>query len=700
MKDISTAVKFLKGVGPARAKVFKQLGVSTIEDLFYLFPRRYEDRKNFLPISQVNENANFTIKGKILSSKAHQSWKRRNFSLTSAVVEDDSGKIEAVWFNQRFLADILKPGVEVILYGFVTSYKGKLQFNSPEFEVVSADEEEASLSVGRIVPIYPSSRLLSQRQLRRLVKLSLDEFIPSVKDFIPFDLRNQLKLPNLAKALVNIHFPQDSQSLSEAYKRLAFDECFLYQIPILLRKARQKSRKALSLACDGVLAREVRENLKFKLTSSQVSVLEEINRDLAKPVSMQRLLEGDVGCGKTIVAFLASLSAIEKGLQVCLMVPTEIIANQHFRVLSRISKCIEKNIKIAVLTSSLTPLEKNKIYKKVKSGEINFIIGTHALLSENLQFKSLGLVIIDEQHKFGVEQRAKISKKTLQATPGIWPHVLIMTATPIPRTLAMTIYGDLDVSIIKDLPIGRQPVETLNFSREQANAAYEFLKKIVLEGKQAYIIYPIIEESLVLDLKAAKAMFTQLKAKTFKDFNLALIHSRVDSREQEKIMQGFCNGDIDILVATSILEVGVDVANASCILIEEADRFGLSTLHQLRGRVGRSSEKSYCLVVSSPKTEDATKRIKAITALSDGFKIAEADLRIRGPGEFFGSQQHGLSDLKIVDPIRQMHILKNARNEALRLLNKDPELKEHQHENLRDTLKRKYPGFETLMLTA
>jgi len=288
----------------------------------------------------------------------------------------------------------------------------------------------------------------------------------------------------------------------------------------------------------------------------------------------------------------------------------------------------------------------------------------------------------------------------LQATPGIWPHVLIMTATPIPRTLAMTIYGDLDVSIIKDLPVGRQPVETLNFSQEQANEAYEFLKKIVLEGKQAYIIYPIIEESLSLDLKAAKAMFTQLKAKTFKDFNLALIHSRVDSRTQEKIMQGFCNADIDILVATSILEVGVDVANASCILIEEADRFGLSTLHQLRGRVGRSTNKSYCLVVSSPKTEDATKRIKAITALSDGFKIAEADLRIRGPGEFFGSQQHGLSDLKIVDPIRQMHILKNARNEALRLLNKDPELKEHQHENLRDTLKRKYPGFETLMLTA
>lgn len=701
MKDIATPVKFLKGVGPSRAKAFKELGVETIEDLFYYLPRRYEDRKNFTPISQVSENANFTVRAKVLSSHLHVSWKRRGFQIVTATVVDSSGKINITWFNQRYIVDTLKPGTDVIIYGLVTNYKGKLQFNSPEFEVVSDLESDAdSLSVGRITPIYSTARLLSQRQIRMLIKHSLDEFIPYLKDFLPFDLRSRLNLSNLAQAIRNIHFPQDSTSLDSALKRLSFDDCFLYQLLMLLRKSNQKQRQAVALSPCGVLLKKVLSNLKFSLTASQESVLGEILKDLAKPVVMQRLLQGDVGSGKTIVAFLASLSAIESGLQVCLMVPTEIIAKQHARVLSRISECIEKDLKIAVLTSSLGEKEKQILYTRVKNGDINFIIGTHALLSQKLQFKRLGLAIIDEQHKFGVEQRAKISQKSYGPNQGSWAHILIMTATPIPRTLAMTIFADLDISVLKELPPGRQPVKTLEFSQEDVTKAYEFLKTIVSKRQQAYIIYPIIEESEVLDLKAAKAMYLELKRTYFKDFNVALIHSRVDEKEQDRIMDEFYSGRIDILIATSILEVGVDVANASCILIEEAGRFGLSTLHQLRGRVGRSTQESFCLVVASARTQEGRKRLEAIVSISDGFKIAEADLRIRGPGEFFGRLQHGISDLRIVDPLRQMHILKDARIQAINLLAKDPGLKLHQNSLLRDALKNRYPGFDKLMITA
>ncbi len=704
MRDVNSPTKFLKGVGPARAKSLQRLGVQTVEDLLYFFPRRYEERKQFSSIAKLQEKSSSTIKAEIVSLHSHSSFKRRNFHIISATVADDSGKIEVVWFNQRFLLNVLKEGQELILYGEVASYKGKLQLSSPEFEIIEEEKDPAdNINVGRIVPIYSLPYNLSQRQIRKIIKNTLDEFIPSFKDFLPYGLRNRLNLLNLAKSLINIHFPQNFPVLDEAYRRLSFDDCFLYQIPILLKKVITKQRKAFSLQSSQERLNEIFNGLQFKLTSSQIKVLEEIRNDLAKPVPMQRLLQGDVGSGKTIVAFLASLIAAEAGSQVAFMVPTEIIAKQHIRNIKYQILNIKNKIspiKVALLTSSTKKDKKTKIYRAIKEGKIDLLIGTHALLSEGLVFKKLGLIIIDEQHKFGVEQRAQLSRKSQIKEEEFLPHCLIMTATPIPRTLAMTIYGDLDVSVINEMPAGRQSVTTLTYPPEEAVNAYEFLKKIVSDKKQGYIIYPLIEESEAMDLKAAEASFKELKQTHFKDFKIALIHSRIDEAEQDRIMDDFYKRKIDILVATSILEVGVDAPSAACILIEEADRFGLSTLHQLRGRVGRSTDPGYCLVVGSGRTEEGRKRIQAIMSISDGFKIAEADLRIRGPGQFFGRQQHGLSDLRIVDPLRQMHILKSAREEAMRLLALDPDLKSDQNSHLKEVLKKRFPGFETLMMTA
>jgi ATP-dependent DNA helicase RecG len=700
MNDLSSPVKFLKGVGPARAKSLQALSIQTVEDLLYYFPRRYEDRKNLISISQIQENTTCTVKARVSAISNQSSWKRRNFSIVRITVSDDTGNIEVVWFNQPYLAKVFQPDQELVLYGSVTRYKGKLQFNAPEFEILDSQEKaQDNLNVGRIVPIYSVSRLLSQRQLRLLIKQALDKCISSLGDYLPYDLRSRLKLFNLAKSLINIHFPQDEAFFNEAYRRLCFDDCFLCQIPILMRKHRRKERPAIALVPAGRLYQEVIKALPFQLTASQQQVLEQIKNDLSKPVPMQRLLQGDVGSGKTVVALLAGLIAIEAGVQVALMVPTEIIAKQHLRVLQKMTKGFRSQVHIGLLSGSLTLAQKQSLYKKVKKGHVNLVIGTHALLSEGLQFKSLGLVVIDEQHKFGVEQRARISQKTHTEQGDFWPHCLIMTATPIPRTLAMTIYGDLDISVLTEFPPERKPVKTMLFSQGSVEEAYEFLKNIIREKRQGFIVYPLIEESQHLDLKAAMKMFEELKTNYFKDFNLGLIHSRVKEKGQDRIMHDFASGKIDILVATSILEVGVDVAKADCMLIEEADRFGLATLHQLRGRVGRSSAQGYCLIVSSASSEEAKKRINAITSLSDGFKIAEADLKIRGPGQFLGSLQHGLSDLKIADPLRQMHILKNAREEAIRLLTQDPRLELQQHSALAACLKRRYPGFETLVMT-
>ncbi|MDD2679294.1 MAG: ATP-dependent DNA helicase RecG [Candidatus Omnitrophica bacterium] len=678
----ATPIQYLKGIGPKRAKVFSQAGINTVEDLLYYFPRRYEDRTNFVPVSGLKLGEIQTIKAKVLSLGQHDSWRRRSFNITEVAVGDNTGKVSCVWFNQPYLKSYFKPGTEVILYGKVELYGSKLQMSNPEFEIIS-DEDDVGYSLGRLVPVYSLPEGLTQRSLRRLIKNVLDKYLVRISDALPYDIRQRNNLLNLAKSLLNIHFPESPDLQKEAYTRLSFEEFFLFQLPIILRKLKRKEKKGIAHKIDGELLKGFISRLPFQFTAAQEKVIAEIKADMASNRPMQRLLQGDVGSGKTVVAVAASLMAIQGGYQVAFMVPTEILAWQHFAKLKS-----EKQLNLKLLTSSLAQKEKEKIYREIKTGKIDLVIGTHALLEENVQFKNLGLVIIDEQHKFGVGQRALLPAK------GVNPDILIMTATPIPRTLAITLYGDLDVSIINELPPGRQAIKTVLFEQAKRTEAYQLAKQELKLKRQVYIIYPVIEESYALDISGAKKMYAELKAGEFKDFRLGLIHGRLKQEEQDEVMLKFKSGKIDVLISTTVLEVGIDIANATCMIIEHAERFGLSQLHQLRGRVGRGSAASVCCLISDAQTNEAKARLAALVRHSDGFKIAEEDLRIRGPGEFFGREQHGLSELKIANPLTQMQLLKRAREEAVRLLKFDTRLESRQNILLKEKMLRRFPGYE------
>jgi len=697
-----TPIRYVKGIGPKRAKDLASSGINTVSDLLYYFPRRYEDRTNFVPISKLKPGETQTIKAKVLALGQHDSWRKRTFNITEVSVADATARVTCVWFNQPYLKQYLKPETEVILYGKVEVYGSRLQMSNPEFEIIS-DQADAGLSVGRLVPVYSLPAGFSQRTLRRLIKNTLDEYLPKINECLPYDLRQRNNLLNLAKALLNIHFPESLSLQKEAYTRLSFEEFFLFQLPLVLRKLKRKEKTGISHKVDGKLTLDFISSLPFKLTVAQEKVIAEIKSDLALPRPMQRLLQGDVGSGKTVVATIASLMAMQGGYQAAFMVPTEILAWQHFEKiksqLSAISYQLSApgskphQVNISLLISSLNKKAKDKIYQDIQEGKIDLIIGTHALLEENVQFKNLGLVVIDEQHKFGVGQRALLPAK------GINPDVLIMTATPIPRTLAITLYGDLDVSIINELPAGRLPVKTLLFRQADRRDAYVLAKEELKLARQVYIIYPVIDESYALDISGAKKMFAELKSGEFKDFKVGLIHGRLKQEEQDEVMSGFKSAEIKVLVSTTVLEVGIDIPNAACMIIEHAERFGLSQLHQLRGRVGRGSAASICALVSDCQTEEAKARLSALVKFNDGFKIAEEDLRIRGPGEFFGSQQHGLSGLKIANPLTQMQLLKRAREEAVRLLNVDLRLENRQNILLKEKLLQRFPDYEKLMVT-
>lgn len=693
-KPLSTSIQYLKGIGPKRAGLFSSLGIKTIEDLFYYFPRRYEDRTNFLPIAKLLQGQVYTIKARVLASKERTSFKRRGFSIVEAVVSDDSGSISCVWFNQPYLKEYFKPGQELILYGKVDVYSGRLQMNAPEFELVSGESDE-SLSTGRIVPVYTTPKGVTQRAMRQVIKQALDSYISKLSDFLSFELRSKNNLCNLAKALSNIHFPETTALQMQAYQRLSFDEFFFFQLPLAIRKSRKKEEQGIAHKIDSQLLDYFIGLLPFELTLAQKMVVKEIMADMARPVPMQRLLQGDVGCGKTVVAVVAAMTAIQSGYQAAFMVPTEILAKQHYdKIKNQVSglRIKGKGLSIGLITSSVSKKEKDVLCQAIAEGEIDLIIGTHALLEEGIKFKNLSLVVIDEQHKFGVGQRALLPDK------GINPDVLIMTATPIPRTLAITLYGDLDVSVINQLPAGRLPIKTLLFDKQDINQAYGIVKECLHKAQQAYIIYPVIEESYALDMDGAKKMYEYLRGNQFKEFKIALIHGRLRQSEQDEIMLKFKNRELDVLVATTVLEVGIDIANATCMMIENAERFGLAQLHQLRGRVGRGSLESFCLLVAQAQTEDSRARLNAMVKYSDGFRIAEEDLKIRGPGEFFGRRQHGLSELKIANPLTQMQLLKKARDEALSLVASDPRLEGKQHAVLKDELLQRFPEYEKLII--
>jgi len=732
MKKINEIpISYLKGIGPKKAKSFSDVGIHNIEDMLYYFPRRYEDRTKFISISQIKEGEHQTIKAVVLAKGEKQSWKKRGFKILEVAVGDDTGKIFCVWFNQSYLKEYFKIGETVILFGKIERYAGRLQMNSPEFEIVSKAKDETvpsslqgsepqeargeSLDIGRIVPVYSLPQGSSQRHFRKIIKTALDEYLLKVCDNLPYDIRARNNLLNLAQSLTHIHFPDDLDKHKQAYKRLAFEEFLMFQLPLVLRKIKKKEKKGIAHKGEGAWIESFISGLPFKFTDSQEKVIREIKQDMARPQAMQRLLQGDVGSGKTVVATVAAMIAIQGGYQVAFMVPTEVLANQHYiKISSEVSRdsatCEAgsrqlsdsrtgkvqssefRQVKVGLLTSSANKKAREKIYQDIKEGDVDLIIGTHALLEEDVQFKNLGLVIIDEQHKFGVGQRALLPKK------GTNPDILIMTATPIPRTLAITLYGDLDISIINELPPGRLPIKTLHLRENDRVKAYETARNELRQARQVYIIYPVIEESYALDIAGAKKMYAQLKSGALKEFNLGLLHGKLKQKEQDEIMQKFKNKELDALISTTVLEVGIDIPNATCMIVEHAQRFGLSQLHQLRGRVGRGVHESFCILVSDAAGIEAKKRIEAMVLFNDGFKIAEQDLKIRGPGEFFGCRQHGLTELKIGNPLTQMQLLKKAREEAIRLLNTDPRLESRQNACLKERLLQRFPEYEKLML--
>jgi ATP-dependent DNA helicase RecG len=712
-------VRYLKGIGPKRAQTLGKLGIHTAQDLLYYFPRRYEDRANLIPISQLREGVVQTIKGRVLAKGQRISLRRRSFSILQIAFGDDSGSISVVWFNQPYLANYFKSGTEALLYGKVERYAGRLQMSSPEFEIIAAGEDEdgqdEALHVGRITPVYPLPEGMSQRLLRRIIKRVLDDSGGGPPDFLPLDILARHNLLCLRKSLLNIHFPESLQLQSQAWRRLCFDEFFLFSLPLALRKLKKKERRGLAHTVKGELLDCFMAGLPFRLTAGQEAVVREISADMASHQPMQRLLQGDVGSGKTIVATIAAIIAVQGGFQAAMMVPTEILAKQHFeKISSQLSppeadppsaeavssggvfalggSYQQKKIKIGLLTGSLDKKEKDLILRKIEKGEIDLVIGTHALLEETVRFKNLGLVVIDEQHKFGVGQRALL--------PGKGPacDVLIMTATPIPRTLAITLYADLDISVIRELPGGRKPVATLHFTGQDKDKAYILAKEQLRLGCQAFIVYPVIEESYALDIAGAKKMYAQLKSGVFKDYRLGLIHGKLKQSEQDAVMEKFRQKKLDVLVATTVLEVGIDIPNATCMIVEHAQRFGLSQLHQLRGRIGRGTQQSYCILISSEESEKVTRRLEAMVKYSDGFRIAEEDLKIRGPGEFFGERQHGLSEFKIANPLTQLQLLKSAREEAVRLVGTDAHLALRQNALLKERLLRQFPEYEKLMV--
>ncbi|MFC1621160.1 ATP-dependent DNA helicase RecG [Candidatus Omnitrophota bacterium] len=675
MKDLSISARYVKGVGPSKLKLLNRLGIETIEDLIYCLPRRYEDRSKIKKISEAKSGKFETIKVKVLAFGDRTT--RRGLNIFKMAVGDSTGALHATWFNQPYMKDRFEVGQELILHGKVE----KPQINNPEYEILKGTKED-SIHMGRIVPIYPLTGSLNQRWFRDVLKFTVDEYGGNAIDMLPYDVRRRNDLMLLKGALENAHFPVSEIVLKKAKKRLVFDEFLLLQAGIAMKRASVKIDLAgCAHKLDGDLIGKFKECLPFEFTKSQAKVIGEIEEDMKNPKPMNRLLQGDVGSGKTIVALCALILTVQNGYQGALMVPTEILAGQHYKNISSLLRGL--GVKMVLLSGDLKTEERDRRKHMIETGEVDIIIGTHALIQQGVRFKRLGLAVIDEQHKFGVSQRALLKSKSVN------PDILVMTATPIPRTLSLTVYGDLDVSIIDELPPGRGETKTLYFEEKNRERSYKIAEEQAALGRQVYVVYPIIEESKTLDLRAAKKMHAQLSER-FSKLSVGLLHGRMKSVDKEKIMNDFRDKRIDILVSTIVIEVGVDIPNASTMIIEHAERFGLSQLHQLRGRIGRGKYISYCILVSDPKNDDAKSRIKVMLETQDGFKIAEKDLEIRGPGEFFGTRQHGLPELKIGNIIRDRDILELARKEAFEIIKKDRFLRRPENRYIRVNLKKKF----------
>jgi ATP-dependent DNA helicase RecG len=663
---LATRLQFLKGVGPRRAADLERAGLVTIEDLLYRFPLRYEDRSRLQPISSLKPGQPASVAGRIIACGL-RSTRRPGFKIFEAAVDDGSGSLRAAWLNQPFLKDIFARGQHVVLYGVVEMRgSASLQITNPQYEILD-DEDGETIHTGRIVPVYEKTGTVTPKMQRRLVWDALQRVPTDLPDPLPEEIRLRLGMPSRYAALYATHFPPEDARIgalnafaTPAQRRLIFEEAFLFQMGVLARRqVAAAEHKPLVVRVDDRIRDSARAVLPFRLTGGQKQSLKEIVDDMQRERPMNRLLQGDVGVGKTIVALLAALVAMENGLQVAFMAPTEILAEQHFANISRLLQ--PSRFRVALLTGSTASAARREQLAEVAAGSIHLVVGTHALVQGDVAFRQLGLVVIDEQHRFGVLQRATLRAK------GLHPDVLVMTATPIPRTLALTVYGDLDVSMIRELPAGRLPVRTVAKPESRRDEVYAFVRDQLDGGRQVYVIYPLVEESAKVDLKAATEMADHLAQEIFPHHRIGLLHGRMKADAKDRVMKAFAGGELQILVSTTVVEVGVDVSNASVMIVEHAERFGLSQLHQLRGRVGRDAYQSSCfLLYQSPLTDEARERLKAMTETTDGFEIAERDLTLRGPGDFFGTRQAGVPTFRMVDLVRDRELLDLAQREASR----------------------------------
>jgi ATP-dependent DNA helicase RecG len=669
--SLTTEVRMVKGVGPQRAELLAKRGIHTLEDLLNYLPFRYEDRTHFSNVKAVRPNGIYTLRARVMSGQAVRSMRGRD-AIFHLLVQDDTGSLPCKFFHGGYLEGRLKPGQLLILHGKAEIDKlrpARLEMINPHIELSS--EEMDSTETGRIVPIYEAVGTFGSRAIRRAVYAALQLFDPSMPDVLPDALRLRMGYPTRRDALLETHFPAPGESIdalnvfrSPAQQRLIFEELFLYQLSLALdRKATQKENAIPFRLREDSVRMALKRILPFKPTAAQKRVLAEIAADLEKATPMQRLLQGDVGSGKTIIALQAAVIAIENGMQAALMAPTEILAVQHYLSARRILS--HAGYRVELLISGLKATEKAAALAAIRSGAAQLVVGTHALIEENVEFARLGFAAIDEQHRFGVLQRKRLMDKA--AAHGHAPHVLVLTATPIPRTLSLTLYGDLDVSVLDELPPGRTPIATRMTSEPHLPGVWDFLRREVQTGHQGYIVYPVIEESK-LELKAAMEEYRRLSTEAFPKLKLGLLHGRLSSEEKEEVMRQFRNNEVQILVATTVVEVGVDVPNATVMVIEHAERFGLSQLHQLRGRIGRGAANSHCILVAPRHmSEDSRARLETMVRTSNGFEIAETDLQLRGPGEFFGTRQSGDMGFHIANPLRDRDLLELARREALSL---------------------------------
>jgi ATP-dependent DNA helicase RecG len=673
-------VQYLKGVGPARAAALARLGIATVEDLLLHVPRRLDDRTRLLPLRDLPHGQESTVEATVAAVSEFRP--RRGLTVTKAALTDGSGIGYAIWYNQSYLKAQLRRGMRALFFGRVERRYGEIRLTAPEFEEIE-DAAEETWHTGRLVPIYPSTEGLSQRILRNLVRGALAAHAGEVEEILPEELRRSHRFSGEAEALWALHFPETVEAQVRARQRLAFEELLVLQLGVLLRRQQGRAAAKPQRYRAGGLADRFLASLPFPLTGAQRRAIGEIAADLGHAQPMSRLLQGDVGSGKTVVAVVALLTCIQGGFQGALMAPTEILAEQHYLTVGPWLDGL--GVQAALLTGS-RGRERAQRREAVAAGEADLIVGTHALLEEEVAFARLGLVIIDEQHKFGVLQRARLRRK------GFAPDVLVMTATPIPRTLALTLYGDLDVTTLDEAPPGRGPIATHWRQASARPNVYAFVREQIAAGRQAYVVCPLIEDSEKLAARAAAALAEELRATFFPDLTVALLHGRMASPAKERTMAALRAGEIHVLVATSVIEVGIDVPNASVMVIEDADRFGLAQLHQLRGRVGRGAHRSYCVLIASPSTEEGRRRMEVMTATTDGFRIAQEDLLLRGPGEILGTRQHGLPDLRVADLKTDLALLEEARAAAAEILRADPAFADHAHRGLGAAVKRRFAG--------